>query len=489
MASSKKSANEALLPLIKLGMGDAEGDYVRMAEAFRSVLDYTLEAIVILNIRGDILYLNKAAELSNENIQIGANYFNSEGDISLPVIKEAINSVFKTANPSVYQLDVISNDEPKVVSCTVNPLKKEGKVYAVTIISRDVTDEEQTKLLAQESQERLELALSGGEIGIWELDLKTQKVICDPLVLDIYGLENFDGSLGGFNKGIHEEDKYIFENAIKESVLTREPFEIEYRLLVEGETVFVLNKAKVLLGSKNDPKKIIGVCQDITHLRKEELGALNAIISAQEKERERLGKEIHDGIGQLLSAVRMNLNALSLELGKQNNELNTQIDNIKNLISEAVDEARSVSHALVPGRVQELGLRRSLENLCETYNIRDLKIEFESNHDANSRYDTIIELNYYRMAQELISNAVKHSQASEIYVHLENNDGRLELEVRDDGIGLDNRYMKKKSGIGLNNVVSRVNYLNGNITIDSIPGRGTSIRIECVPELIEKAML
>lgn len=488
MSESNKTLNQALAPLIKIGVGSANASYESMAEAFRSVLDHTTETIAIINLKGRLYYINKVENDLDRKAIIGTNYYKSFNSEDAKKLIAKVKLVAKNKYSESCYLEREYGGEISVLECSINPLIRNNEVYAITIISRDISDEVKHKYEALEYQERLKLALSRVEVGIWELNLKTNAVICDPLVLEIYNLKNFDGSWEAFSQGIHDEDVSILSDAITEAKITRDAFEIEYRLLVNEETVFVLNKASVLVDAKNVPTKIIGVCQDITHLRKEDLGAMNSIISAQEKERVRLGKELHDGIGQLLSAARMNLNALSMEVESGNKDLINQLDKVKALISEAAEETRNISHTLVPGRVNELGLMRGIKNLCGSYSIKNMKFEFESNLDVHQRYDEIIELNFYRITQELITNAIKHSKASEIYVLLNSVEERLELEVRDDGIGLGNRYSENNIGIGLDNVVSRVNYLNGNISIDSVPNRGTSIKVECVPELIEKAL-
>ncbi len=487
MNKGSQSINEALAPFIKLSTSDESGGFAAVAEVFRAVLDYALETIVIIDKEGTILYVNRYDSDSNRTKLIGSNYFTDSNQMSTLISREIVEQVFSTGAAEIYQQELGTGTEKKFFSSTVNPLIRNESVYAVTIISRDITHEVLIKQEAEESKERLELALSGGEVGIWELDLNTLEVECDQLVIEMCGLENFDGTYASFVDRIHHEDIQALQGAIEEAKLTNEPFEVEYRILIGDETIFILVKAKLIKDARNNKEKVLGVCQDITHLRREELGAMNAIINAQEMERERLGKEIHDGIGQLLSAARMNLNGLSMEIQGDADIMN-HLEKVKTLVSEAVEEARNISHALVPGRVRELGLKESIEGLCDSYQNAKPQFVFESNHKSNQRYDSLIELNFYRIAQELISNAVKHADATEIFVRLDEIDDRLELEVRDDGCGLDDQYSKKRKGIGLNNVISRVNYLNGQIVIDTVPGKGTSIKVDCVPELIEKTI-
>lgn len=340
-------------------------------------------------------------------------------------------------------------------------------------------------------QERISLAVEKNDIGIWEWDLASNEVIWDEQMEKIYTVESeqFKGTIADFKNQIHEEDVSILEEALQEALTNFTAFEVEYRIALPEDTIFILNKARVILNRFKEPIKIVGVCQDISYRKKMEIDMMSTIMNAQEKERNRLGRELHDGVGQLLSAVKLNLNVLALDFKEEEIHKLDEVNQLKELINKAIDEVRTISHNLVPPNLEEFGLGLAVKNMCDTMNYRQ-KMEvicdiFQLN---NIRFNPIIELNYYRIAQEMLLNAIKHSQATEIYLLLEYSNEKLSLEVRDNGVGIKDINKAQQNGIGISNVVSRINYLNGVVEFDSVAEKGTSIKVECVPELMENVL-
>lgn len=341
-----------------------------------------------------------------------------------------------------------------------------------------------------EEQERVNLAIEKNDIGIWEWDLESNEVIWDEQMEKIYALNtgDFKGTIANFKTHIHEEDVFILEEALKLAITKFIPFEIEYRIALPEDTIFILNKARVIVNNLKEPIKIVGVCQDISYRKKIEIDMMSSIINAQEKERTRLGRELHDGVGQLLSAIKLNLNVLALDFKEDISKIDT-VDDLKEIIDKAIDEVRNISHNLVPQSLEEFGLALAVENMCNTMNYRQKsEVIYDIFQLNNIRFNSIIELNYYRIAQEMLQNAIKHSQATEIYLLLEYANEKLSLEVRDNGQGIQDIDKAQNKGIGLNNIISRINYLNGTVEFDSVLGKGTSIKVECVPELMENIL-
>jgi two-component system, NarL family, sensor kinase len=211
-------------------------------------------------------------------------------------------------------------------------------------------------------------------------------------------------------------------------------------------------------------------------LRQQELRN-RAIIEAEEKERRRIARDLHDGIGQLLSAAKLNLS--SLESGvKQNMASPEMIKNAIDLVDDSVREVRSVSHNMMPGALIKSGLATAVGDLVSKISdTRDLKVNLEI-IDFTERLEETKEIVLYRVIQELLNNAIKHSGASEINLQIVKHETELSIMLEDNGKGFDTSILNSEKGMGLNNIISRISFLNGQVDFDSAPGKGTTVVIE-----------
>lgn len=199
--------------------------------------------------------------------------------------------------------------------------------------------------------------------------------------------------------------------------------------------------------------------------------SLAAIITAQEEERKRFAKDLHDGIGQQISAISLNFQVLERKLSGELPYLIAEVEKIKRMIFDASNEIRTVSHQMMPRALTQFGLPDALEDMLEI-SFRNTDIEYKFNHQNMAiRLPQDAEIGLYRVAQELISNVIKHSKARMVDIQLYRTDNECVLSVSDDGIGFDSI---QSEGIGLTNISSRVNTLKGRFTVSSKPGNGTS---------------
>lgn len=197
--------------------------------------------------------------------------------------------------------------------------------------------------------------------------------------------------------------------------------------------------------------------------------ALKSLMAGEEKERSRIAKELHDGIGSLLAASKMHASALLTKDPEASETLISLLDNASN-------EARRISHNLLPESLINKGLDVALQDFVETINEgKLLQVEYQSiNFKHNLPQST--QLTIYRIVQELLNNIIKHSGATEAFVQLNQNDKKLIITVEDNGRGFSSGTDFK--GIGLQNIESRLSLLNGKIEVDSKETMGTSVYIE-----------
>lgn len=196
---------------------------------------------------------------------------------------------------------------------------------------------------------------------------------------------------------------------------------------------------------------------------------LTAVLRTEERTRANFSKELHDGLGPLLSSAKISLSALSRgEMDASRREL---LDNTLYVVEEAVRSLREISNNLSPHVLADFGLARGIQNFIErSQALHKVKITFATNLKDN-RYDTDIEVIMYRVVCELITNSLKHSGCSEIRLSLSVSGDELELQYSDNGRGFDPQAVLD-CGMGLSNINSRVNTLNGSFDITSSKGKG-----------------
>ena len=209
-------------------------------------------------------------------------------------------------------------------------------------------------------------------------------------------------------------------------------------------------------------------------LQKQEVKAAYAILEAQEQERKRIAEYLHDRIGSTLAAVKLHFHAF-----KDNTQKSAEFFSVGSaLLDNAVSEVRDISHNMVSGVLSKFGLNAAIYDLRSTLEASQ-QISFQTHiHHAEERLDFAIEVNLYRIIQELVSNILKHSGAKEIILQLNRFENDLILILEDNGSGFDTSPEIPVPGIGLKNIQSRVNKLNGRLHIDSKKGLGTTVTIE-----------
>ncbi|MGN6437259.1 MAG: tetratricopeptide repeat-containing sensor histidine kinase [Agriterribacter sp.] len=209
-----------------------------------------------------------------------------------------------------------------------------------------------------------------------------------------------------------------------------------------------------------------------------QLLATQSLLKGQEEERLRIAKDLHDGLGGLLSGVKLQLGAMkgNLILTEENG---SAFNRVLNNLEASISEMRRVAHNMMPETLLKFGLQQALQDYCNGLSYQqDFTIQCEF-LGMEKRMANSTEVVIYRIVQELINNAVKHSGAKTILVQLMRHDeDRLNITVEDNGKGFDPKEVDSHSA-GLRNIASRVKYLNGKMDIQASHGEGTSIYIEC----------
>lgn len=211
-------------------------------------------------------------------------------------------------------------------------------------------------------------------------------------------------------------------------------------------------------------------------LKEQELKSLAAMLEGQDKERQRIGNDLHDRIGGLLSTVKAYFQTLEDKIEKLEEATQERYQKANDLLNMAVNEVRDISHNLSNGILKNFGLKAALKDMKNTIELTEkVKVELTFSGVVESM-DMSAELEIYQMIQELFSNVLKHSKAKTVDLQLNYFDNNLNIIFEDDGIGFDTT--KGSKGLGLLNIEARVKNLNGNLNIDSQIGRGSIFIID-----------
>lgn len=211
-------------------------------------------------------------------------------------------------------------------------------------------------------------------------------------------------------------------------------------------------------------------------MRQQEIRSLDAMMEGQERERKRVAEDLHDRLGSMLSAIKLQFSTLEGRIERLQSEQKQQYQHVFSMLDDAVGEVRRISHDMIRGSLAQFGLKGALEDLRSALNAPG-KLEVElSLFGLEERLDQQVEIGSYRMIQECIGNALKHARATEVVIQVTRSAGMLNIMVEDNGVGFDPDRITE--GMGMGNIRRRAADLRGVVRVDTHPGRGTSVNID-----------
>jgi len=256
--------------------------------------------------------------------------------------------------------------------------------------------------------------------------------------------------------------------------------------VLAGTTILILIIAMLSIGNYRKNQQLQQ--QQIAELEKErQLLATEAVLKGQEEERNRLAKDLHDGLGGMLSGIKYSFSNMKETLIMTTENMQG-FERGLDMLDSTINELRRVAHSMMPESLLKFGLNAALKDFCTSINSSSvLKVIYQS-HDANNLdISPTASVTIYRIVQELLNNSIKHAAATQVLVQLNKEDNKLLLTVEDDGKGFDIASLQEAKvrtdgsvgrGIGWTNIKNRLDYLKGKLDIQSAPGKGTSVNIE-----------
>ena len=217
------------------------------------------------------------------------------------------------------------------------------------------------------------------------------------------------------------------------------------------------------------------------------LGIAQAMLAGEERERSRVARELHDGLGGMLAGVKLNLSSMEQEneaidgvdanQGKLEENMEQTLGKVIGQLDGSITELRRIARNMMPESLLKLGLEKALKDLCDYYTGAKCQVHFQG-MDIAKDVPLINQVYIYRIIQELVSNAIRHGAARSIFVQCSQNDALFLITAEDDGKGFDTNILAQQKGLGWHNIQTRVAFLKGKLDIQSEIGKGTTINIE-----------
>ncbi len=340
----------------------------------------------------------------------------------------------------------------------------------------------------KETLKKYQGVMNATQEGIYEFDMKTSNIRFSENIKELLGEEETvkrDG-LNYWKANIHPDDKDRILEELKNVYRSgAQTWQGEYRFMTAGKKYKEISHRIYIIRDKDQSYTTIGAMQDVTEQRQLQREYLNQqlrnkteitrnIIRAEERERNRWAEELHDNIAQMLGVVRLYMGMISTQPEKKEE----MMQKTSELIEQSIVEIRQLSANLKPPVFEEENLREAIQGLLANIGrVNKLNFNLDVNDaDVNRYLNNEQKLMIYRIVQEQLNNITKYANASNVWIRINIDHPKAMIEIKDDGIGFEPN--KLETGIGLKNIRGRLNMFNGQLEINSAPGKGTELRSE-----------
>jgi len=333
--------------------------------------------------------------------------------------------------------------------------------------------------IVRESEERFRLVSNTAPVMIWMAGPDKLCTYFNQPWLEFTG-RVVEKELGnGWSEGVHPDDLAVCLEIYGGSFARREPFQMQYRLRRnDGEYRWVLDIGVPRFNSDGSFAGYIGSAIDITDRKQAEAamsGLSRKLIEAQEAERRRIARELHDDINQRIALLAVNLQTIKSDLPAADARASQQLQESWERVLDIGNDVQALSHRLHSSRLEFLGLEVACAGFCREFSKQqDVKIELAFN-DVPKSIPSEVSLCLFRVLQEALHNAAKYSGVNQFEVSLTGQPNEIQLRVHDSGVGFDSTQISNGEGLGLISMMERAKLVGGNLSIESEPGHGTTI--------------
>jgi PAS domain S-box-containing protein len=459
----------------------------RAEEHFRLAVESAPNGLVIVDPKGKIILVNyhvetlfgyKREELAGQSIEIlvpdslrmgHAGY--REDYLAHPAARPA------GAGRDLYARRKDGTQFP--VEIGLNPMQThEGTQILCSIV--DITERKAGELALRESEKRFRLVANSAPVMIWMAGPDKLCTFFNQGWLEFTGRTSEDELGNGWASGVHPQDLERCLEVYSLAFEARVDFQMEYRLRRhDGQYRWVTDVGVPRLGADGSFQGYIGSCIDITDRKKSEEALLSMsgrLITAQEEERARIARELHDDLSQRMALLEIGLEEFEQETRGLSPTARQRLHKIAGIATEVSSDIHNLSHELHPSKLDSLGLVAAVGGFCREFSMQHgLHVQF-AHHQVEGRIPKDVTLCLFRIVQETLRNVVKHSGATEARVELSGHGDRIDLCVSDSGAGFDPESSKGIPGLGLISMRERLRLVGGYLAVESEPSRGTRIR-------------
>jgi signal transduction histidine kinase/ABC-type uncharacterized transport system substrate-binding protein len=331
------------------------------------------------------------------------------------------------------------------------------------------------------SNDRLRLAVEAGRSVAWDWDLKSGQGRRVGDLQTIFGIpaNSYSGQIEDFRGNIHPADRAMVSRAVEDARQYRKSYAAEFRVVrPDGSVRWITARGNFHYADHSDAVRMLGMAVDITERKmvEEALTSLSGrLIEAQEVERRRIAREIHDDYNQRLAMLAFDLEDLAENIGHPDAETGQRLHKLWNRVSELGADLHILSHRLHPSTLENLGLVAGAKAFCEEFtDQQEVQVDFIYDN-VPSGISGDVALCLFRILQEGLRNVKKHSGANQAEVRLEVAGDKIHLSISDRGRGFDCKVRSSQSGIGIQSMEERLRLLGGNLQIHARPMEGTRI--------------
>ncbi len=351
-----------------------------------------------------------------------------------------------------------------------------GEIRRIIGAMNDITLQKEAEKELRRSEQQYRLLYEQSPLPMWIYDPYTFRFLSvNEAAKEAYGYseEEFKERII-FDLFLEEDQKAIRKEAEKNLKQPSSDFNVWPQKTKSGKVIFCeLSGSNIYF--KDEQQRLV-VSVDITEQRKAEEQAIKSVVEGEERERHRIANELHDGLGQYLSAANMHLSTVFSDSDALDEAEERSFETGLQMLQHAISETRTISHNLLPKSIQDYGLKLAVQSL-----INDLKSTQDLSFHLFQKYSDgeipgNVQINIYRILQEAINNAIKHSDASNINVQIIISDGELFCTIEDNGIGFNTKKIEGE-GLGIQSMKTRVAAMSGNLDIDSKHNMGTLVTV------------
>ena len=351
-----------------------------------------------------------------------------------------------------------------------------------------VEESKDTERALRQRDRELNEAQRLAHTGSWQWDLSSDAMTWSA---ELYRLARRNPELSTPSLKDHEqffapESWDRLKQSVEKALQTGAPYELDLEgIRSDGTRLWLTCRGEIVVDAYGHPIYLRGTTQDITDRKLSEqalLAVSGRLITAQEEERARIARELHDDLSQRMALLHVSLEKLKQEIPGLPTQLEQQLDNIAEMAMEVSSNIHGLSHRLHPSRLDTLGLVGSLRGLCREFS-EQYKIQVQFFSDGiPGQISKDVTVCLFRIAQEALRNVVKHSGATSAGVDLSGNADGIHLCISDSGHGFNVESVKGAAGLGLVSMRERLRLVNGRLSIESEPTHGTRIRVR-IPQV------